>query len=501
MDTFRPNPDALLAAVQKEEARQQRGKLKIFLGMAAGVGKTYTMLETARQRKAEGVDIVVGYAELHGRPETEAFLTGLEVMPRCKIAYRGAVLEEMDTDAVLKRRPQLALVDELAHTNAPGPGGSTEGAPRHRKRYQDILELLEAGIDVYTTVNVQHFESRADAVRQITGVPVQETVPDSLLDLADEIELIDLAPEDLRRRLAEGRVYTTERVEVAANNFFRVGNLTALREMALRLTAEHVEHKLHDYMQIKHIPGPWKSSERLMVAVGPSPFSEQLIRWTRRMAYSLEAPWLAAHVETTQLLSATQKENLAKNFALVRKLGGEVVVAIGGSVADALIQLAREHNVTQLVLGKPIRQPLRNLLRGGSLVDYLIRDSGNIDIYVVTGDEAQVATPRLALPAASYSRRRQYFLSLAIIAGMTAVSLLLLPWFGYLAVGLIELVAVQLMAVYLGRGPSLLAATVSALSWNFLFIDPHFTFAISQPEDVILFFLYFIVTLCLNSHK
>ena len=239
--------------------------------------------------------MVVGYVDTHGRSETELLLQGLEVLPRRTVEYRGTRLEDMDLDALLARSPELALVDELAHTNAPGL--------RHRKRYQDVMELLEAGIDVYTTVNVQHFESRADAVAQITGVTVHETVPDSLLDLADDIELIDLPPEDLRKRLAEGKVYTAERADVAARNFFRTGNLTALREMALRLTAEHVDHKLQDYMQVKHIAGPWKSGERLLVAVGSSPFSEQAVRWTRRMAYNLEAPWLAVHVETAHKLS------------------------------------------------------------------------------------------------------------------------------------------------------------------------------------------------------
>ena len=301
-DERRPDPDALLAAIQRQEARADRGRLTIFFGMAAGVGKTYTMLQAGHEAVAEGCDVVVGIVETHGRAETRALLDGLERLPRLRLEYRGAILEEMDLDALLARRPQLALVDELAHTNAPGA--------RHAKRFQDVLELLEAGIDVYTTVNVQHFESRADAVRQITGVTVYETVPDSILDLADAIELIDLTPEELRKRLSEGKVYTPERVEVAAHNFFRTGNLTALREMALRLTAEHVDHQLQDYMDIKRIAGPWKSAERLMVAVGPSPFSERLIRWTRRMAYNMEAPWIAVNVELPRSLSAADRDRL-----------------------------------------------------------------------------------------------------------------------------------------------------------------------------------------------
>jgi len=280
-DDRRPDPDALLEVLKREEAKQQRGKLKIFLGMSAGVGKTYAMLEAAQQRLVDGVDVVVGYVETHKRAETEALIKGLPVIPRQKWEYRGSILEEMDVDAILARRPQLVLVDELAHTNTSGT--------RHPKRYQDVLDLLTAGIDVYTTVNVQHFESRADAVQQITGITVRETVPDMLIDIANDIELIDLEPEELLKRLTEGKVYAPDRAELAAKNFFRKGNLTALREMALRLTAERVDQEMQDYMQIKRISGPWKSAERLMVAVSPSPLSERLVRWTRRMAYKATA--------------------------------------------------------------------------------------------------------------------------------------------------------------------------------------------------------------------
>ncbi len=282
---------------------------------------------------------------------------------------------------ILARHPQLVLVDELAHTNVPGA--------RHPKRYQDVLELIDAGIDVYTTLNVQHLESRADTVRQITGATVRETVPDSILEMADEIELIDLAPEELQKRLAEGKVYLGDRAEAAAHNFFRTGNLTALREMALRLTAERVDHQLQDYMQVKQIAGPWKSGERLMVAISPSPLSERLVRWTRRMAYNLDAPWLAVYVETQQPLSPEQQTQVAHNLDLARELGGEVVTTSGTDVINALLRVARQRNVTQIVVGKPPRQRLREILSGGPVVEQLIRHSGDIDVYVVTGDEIE----------------------------------------------------------------------------------------------------------------
>ncbi|MCA0455730.1 MAG: sensor histidine kinase KdpD [Chloroflexi bacterium] len=488
MSEYRPDPDKLLAAVQKNENRQQRGKLKIFFGMAAGVGKTYTMLDYARQRKAEGVDVVVGYVETHKRAETEALLHGLEVISRQKLDYRGTTIDEMNTDAILARKPALVLVDELAHTNAPGA--------RHLKRYQDVIELLEAGLNVWTTVNVQHFESRADTVRQITGITVQETVPDSILEYADEIELIDLSPDDLRKRLAEGKVYTADRVETAASNFFRTGNLTALREMALRLTAEHVDHQLHDYMQVKSIPGPWKSGEHLMVAVGPSPFSEQLIRWTRRIAYNLEAPWIAVYIETPSVLSPEAKARLADNLALARDLGGEVLVSASSDLSGALLQIARQRNVTQVVVGKPMSARWQRLYRGGSLVDKLVASSGDIDIFVVTGDKVEETTSGLRLPQPiRNSSWKQYLIASVVIAILTGIDLMALPWLGYQAVGLTELFAVLLIAVYLGRGPALVAAALSAVSWNFLFIAPRFTFHISQVHDVILFIMYFVIAI------
>ncbi|MGL4651408.1 MAG: sensor protein KdpD, partial [Caldilineaceae bacterium] len=434
MTVDRPDPEALLAAVQKLEASASRGRLKIYFGMAAGVGKTFAMLSDARQALAEGVDLVVGVVETHGRAETEALLAGLEVIPRRAVEHRGVTLYEMDIEAIRARRPQVVLVDELAHTNAPGS--------RHAKRHQDVVELLEAGCDVWTTVNVQHFESRADAVAQITGIRVHETVPDTLLELADEIELIDLSPEELRKRLAEGKVYTPDRSEVASQSFFRVGNLTALREMALRLTAEHVDHQLQDYMQIKRIAGPWKSGERLMVAVGPAPHTERLIRWTRRMAYNLEAPWLAVHIETTRALPTDQQDALARHLTLARSLGAEVVTTSSEDVVEGLLRVARQRNVSQIVAGKPVHPWWQTLLGGGSLVDRLLRQAGEIDIYVVSSDAPGTATSaRFQVEQAFHSSWRDYGMALALVIAVTLINLLAYPWITYLGVGLTELLA------------------------------------------------------------
>ena len=484
----RPDPDALLAVIKQEETQQKRGKLKIFFGMAAGVGKTYSMLETAQELKKEGIDVVVGYVETHGRVETERLLEGLPVIPRKQLEYRGATLEEMDLDALLARRPGLALVDELAHTNVPGA--------RHPKRYQDVLELLDAGIDVYTTINVQHLESRADTVRQITGITVHETVPDSIVEQATEIELIDLAPEELLKRLAEGKVYTGERAEQAVHHFFRQGNLTALREMALRLTAERVDHQLQDYMQVKHIAGPWKSGERLMVALSPSPLSERLVRWTRRMAYNLDAPWIAVYVETSHTLSEREKLTLIQVTSLARELGAEVITTSDENVPRALLRIATQRNVTQIVVGKPARGFVQRYLGSTQMVNRLVRDSGNIDIYVVTGDKSK-AEPSRPLAALREERGvwKQYLLALGVVGLTTVINLLMLPWVGYRAASLVYLCVVAILALFIDRWPVLLAAAVSAVLWNFLFIPPRFTFFIYALEDILTFFMYFLVAL------
>src|SRR5262250_3273898 len=325
-DTERPDPDALLAKMKREETAASRGKLKIFFGMSPGVGKTYAMLQAARQKQVERCEVVVGIVETHGRKETEALLEGMPIMPRTHVDYRGTTLTEMDLDAILTWHPGLAIVDELAHTNAPGA--------RHPKRYQDVLELLDAGIDVYTTLNVQHVASRTDTVRQISGVTVSETVPDSVLDLADEIVLVDLTPEQLRERLAEGKVYLGERADWAAKNFFRESNLTALREMALRVVAEHVDRDLREIMSEERIPGPWKSADRLLVAVSASPYSERLIRYTRRLASSMEASWIVANIEGPRLLSLEEQTRLTRYIALARQLGAEVISTPGRDVAE-----------------------------------------------------------------------------------------------------------------------------------------------------------------------
>jgi two-component system sensor histidine kinase KdpD len=386
----RPSPDALLEAARREGRRV--GKLKIFVGAAPGVGKTYEMLLTARAKLKEGVDIVVGVVETHGRKETEALLEGLEVLPRKPTVYVNRILSEFDIDAALKRRPGLILVDELAHTNIPGS--------RHAKRYQDVEELLENGIDVYTTVNIQHIESLNDVVAQITRVRVRETVPDSILDQADAVELVDLTPDDLIQRLKEGKVYVPKQAERALKHYFSPTNLTALRELALRRTAERVDEQLLEQMQAQAIPGPWAAGERILVCVSEDPRSASLVRYAKRLADRLHAPWTALCIETRRSLqfSETERDRVAETMRLAERLGGEAITlpASARRIDDDILSFARKQNVTHIVIGKSTRSRWFEILHG-SVVHDLVRRAGNIGIHVIPG-EARVADAK-ATPA------------------------------------------------------------------------------------------------------
>lgn len=486
-DSSRPDPDALLASVTKEEQQAHRGKLKIFFGMCPGVGKTYAMLKAARQRLAEGEDVVVGVVETHGRAETAALLEGMIATPRKAVDYRSVTLEEMDIEGILFLHPSLVLVDELAHSNAP--------ESRHPKRYQDVQELLAAGVDVYSTLNVQHIESRADTVRQITGITVRETVPDSILELADEIELIDITPARLRERLAEGKVYLGERAGIAAENFFQENHLTALRELALRLTAERVDQQLRSSNRGGLNRDTWKSGDRLMVAVGPSPFSLQLVRWTRRMAYAMNASWIAVHVESSATMPEADRQQLDRNLSLARELDAEVILTHDTDSAAALVRVARENKVTQIVIGKPRGNHIVELIRGGGVVDRLIRRCGHIDVYVVPSEDESGVNLKPFRLFTTESSSKEYLTAAALVAAVTATSLALEPATGYWAIALIYLFSIVVLSLFLNRGPVFLAATASALTWNFLFIPPKYTFIIASVADSLMFGMYFVIAL------
>ena len=481
----RPDPDRLLAAISRSEKTARRGELKIFFGMCPGVGKTYAMLQAARQKQLEGVEVLVGYVETHGRKETLALIEGLPVAPRTSIEYRGTILEEMDLEPILTWHPKIVLVDELAHTNVPGS--------RHPKRFQDVLELLDAGIDVYTTLNVQHIESRKDTVRQITGVEIRETVPDSILDLANEITLIDLTPSQLRARLAEGKVYLGDRAQTAAANFFRESNLLALREMALRLTAEHVDRDLRT-ARPAGTKEPWKAGDRLLVAVGPSPSSAKLVRWARRMASSLEASWVAVSVETPHILDAAQEARLIGNLTLARELGAEVIVTKGVSLGPAILRVADQQNVSQIILGKPGAKGFLNRFRP-SQVDWLVANSGDIDVQLVRVDRSR---PRKTFPSPSV-RLGDYAVVLAVSGLITLAGFLLEPVIGYRTIAMLYLLGVLFAALRVGRWASLLLAALSATLWDYLFIPPHFTFYVSHPEDFAMLGMFFLTALIIGQ--
>jgi two-component system sensor histidine kinase KdpD len=490
-EPLRPSPDALLAALQSEATQGKRGRLKVFLGMCPGVGKTYAMLEAAQRELKAGRDLVVGYVETHARADTSTLLAGLKIIPRKEEDYRGMKLEEMDIDAILTRRPQLALVDELAHTNAPGS--------RHPKRWQDVQELLEAGIDVFTTCNVQHVESRADTVRQITGAEIRETVPDSVLDTA-EIELIDLPPAELLQRLEEGKVYVPERAAAAAKNFFRESNLTALRELALRLVADHVGEETQEYHRIQADAGPWKTGHRLLVAVSASPFSEALIRWTRRMADSLRCPWVAVHVESSRQLGEEAQARLEKNLNLARTLGAEVITTTDEDLVQGLLRTAYQQNISQIVVGKPLATNWLEWVRAGSLLRRLNRESGNIDLHVVRAEKSESVKKQPRWWLHTRTKWEQYIIAAVVIAVVALVNVLIDPTFAAPRVpGLIFLLSVVVMALFFGRGPVLFAGFVSALVWNYFFLPPRFTFIIQSTEDAILFGLYFVVAIVLGQ--
>ncbi len=489
-ESTQPDPDELLASIKKDEAQAVRGKLKIFLGMCAGVGKTYSMLKSAQQAKLEGKDVVIGYVETHKRQETEELLQGLEIIPRNDVEYKGITIQEMDLDAILSRKPEIILVDELAHTNAPGL--------RHTKRYQDVLELLDGGINVYTTLNVQHIDSRTDTVTEITGIRIHETVPDSVVDLADEIELVDLSPEDLLKRLAEGKVYVPDKARQAAKNFFRIGNLTALREMALRLTAERVDRQLREYMQKKNIIGPWKSGERLLVAIGPSPYSANLIRWTRRLASTMSASWIGVYVQTSGLLSEAANEQLTKNLDLARELGAEVVRTSDENIVQGLVRIARQKNVSQIIIGKPIRKPFSAFFKRKDYVNRLISESGDIDIYVVRGEKYKDSVKEKKFLPEIHSGIKQYLFAVLAIAIVAAICFPFTHYIGYQTVGLLLLFTITLLPLFVGRGPILVAAIVSSVLWNYFFIPPIFTFHISSLHDIITLLVNFSVALVMG---
>lgn len=483
----RPNPDALLESVSAEEPRAGRGRLKIFFGYSAGVGKTYAMLSAARALEMKRGEVLVGYVEPHGRPETEAMLLGLDILPFKKIAYKGIQLREFDLDEALRRRPKLLLVDEYAHTNAEGC--------RHAKRWQDVAELLDAGIDVYTTLNVQHIESLNDVVGKISGIAVRETVPDSAFDVASEVELVDLPPSELLERFSEGKVYVPEQAERAAGRFFRKETLVALRELALRKTAEHVNRQVELGRRGLPTKPIWATRERLMVAVGPSPTSARLIRSTRRMATELRAPWFAVAVErpSSGSMPPHLRANLDANLRLAESLGAEVTNLHRENVADALVEFARDRGITRLVVGKTAEPRWKTLL-GLSIVDRVVRRSGDIDVLVIRGDaETPLPITESQDTVRVIPSRGEEFLSGLLMSSPTLVISLLVGLFLREAgiseanIVMVLLLGVVIIAYLAGRVVAVIHAVLCVLAFNFFFTEPRFTFIVHDLEYLVTF--------------
>jgi two-component system, OmpR family, sensor histidine kinase KdpD len=492
----RPSPEALLEAVRREESRA--GRLKIFVGAAPGVGKTYEMLQQARARKRDGYDIIVGVIETHGRKETEALLEGLEVLPRRKIQYRGQWLEEMDLDAIIARHPQIVLVDELAHTNAP--------ESRHPKRYLDADELLSHGISVYSTVNIQHIESLNDVVAQITHVRVRETIPDSIFDRADDVELVDLTPDDLIQRLKEGKVYVPKQAERALEHFFSPTNLTALRELALRRTAERVDEQLLSQMQARAIQGPWAAGDRILVCVSEDRRAAGLVRYTKRFADRLHAPWTALYIEGPRSLQLSDRERdrIADTLRLAITLNGEAITIPGGTrrVADDILAYARSNNITHIVIGKSARSRWFEMVHG-SVVHDLVRRSGNITVHAIAGDELErepipQKTVRTAEPSSSLDPR-SYVAALSTIAVALGASEAIRPWLGIENVVLVFMAAVVVVAVRWGLWPSLVASVAASLCYNFFFLPPIYTFTITDPTNVVAFVFFAMMAVLVSN--
>ncbi len=488
---FRPDPDTLLAHIQGEERQKNRGKLKIFLGYIAGVGKTYEMLHSAHLRKHEGINVQIGYVETHGRAETEALLEGLIIIPRKLVDYRDVKIPEMDIDAILEVHPQLVLVDELAHTNAPGS--------RHPKRYQDVEEILDAGIDVYTTLNIQHVESLNDVVARITGVIVRETVPDRVLDEATEIELLDLAPPELLQRLRDGKVYVPDMAAQAIEKFFNEGNLFALRELALRRAAERIDTQMLAYMQTRAIPGPWPVGERILVCIGPGPLSERLVRTARRQADRINANWDAIYVETPShhRLPKAAKEQVWRTLQLAEKLGAKTGTIFGLNVADAMISYAKKHNITRIVIGKTLRTRWQEFVFG-SVVDTLIHHSGPIDVYVIS---SQDNAPQKAFemdPLLPVTPPKGYIGSIILLMGITLFAWLIKAYISQTNLLMLYLLVTVLVAFLWGIRPAIMTAILGVLAFDFFFVTPYMSFRISDSEYVITFIGLIVVAVVIS---
>jgi two-component system sensor histidine kinase KdpD len=489
-NTTRPDPDALLKEVEREETK--RGRLKIFLGYAPGVGKTYTMLNEAHVLKRRGEDVVVGIVETHGRIETETLLKDLEIIPRRRVEYQGILLEEMDLDAIITRRPAVVLVDELAHTNAPGS--------RHPKRYQDVEELLDGGIDVYTTMNVQHFESLNDVVEKITGIRMQETLPDTFLDRADEVQVIDIPLEELFERLKEGKVYIPPQAKRAMQNFFQRGNLVALRELMLTHVTRKIDTELLNYMRAKAISGPWPAGERLMVCIAPSPYAKQLLRKGYTIAKEAHAEWYAVHVSTPSLKEMSDKDKayIGEALNLADELGAKVATLSGTDVANEILRFAREYNITHIVIGKPLHSMLLGFWKG-SPASRLLHTPSEFELHLITPtvEKKEIEVKPTREPMAFHPK--DYLLPVLMVVTVTLLNFFLQKFVNPMSLVYIYLIATIASALLFGTGPSLFSSLISLLTFDFFFTEPRHSFSMHHPHDIINVVVFFLTSIIIGQ--
>ena len=470
---------------------QKKGKLRIFFGMAEGVGKTYQMLQSAHLTKSDGYDIIIGYIETHERVDIENKILGLELISRKEIFCNSCNYSEINLDAIIERKPQIVIIDELAHTNITGS--------RHKKRFQDVLELLNCGIDVWATLNVQHIESRVSVVEQITGIKITETVPDFIVEMADKIEIIDILPEDLQKRIKSGKVYEKENIDNALNGFFREGNINSLREIAFQVVAKLVDKSITNYRNEHDITDLWKATEKLLVAVGPSPFSAYLIKWTKKTAFNMNAEWVVVNIENSKSLSKEQKRTLNENINLARQLGAKIVTISDDDIVKGIIRTAKTQNVSQIVIGKPLFFSIENFFQK-SITNRLIKESGDIDVYVVSqpGIKEKVKFKRT---------RKLDFKSLINEFSLILPSLFFITLTGYIledvisqwGLSLIFLSHIIYISAYYSKIASMTVSILSALVWNYIFIPPRFTFIISKTEDIMVYLVFFIVAIVTSN--
>lgn len=480
-EDFQPDPDELLKAIQKEEVKEQSGKLKIFFGMSAGVGKTYAMLQEAQQKLKEGINVVIGTVITHGRIETQTLMEGIPIIPEKWVHYRDTVFEELDLERILKEKPSLVLVDELAHTNVPGS--------RHAKRWQDVIELLDAGIDVYTTLNVQHIESRKDLVESISEIQIRETVPDLVLERASSIELIDIPAQELLKRLSEGKVYLGNQSQIAARNFFKEDTLMALREIALRFTAEKVDHDLHTLLSLGK---GWKTHEKLMVAISPSPTSLQLIRTARRRAFEIDAPLVVLYVDNGKSLSEEEQARLASHLNLARELGAEVVTTEDLDIAAGIQRIAKYKNITQVIVGRTPETPFFLNLFQENLIGRLEKKNKQLDILILRQDGVKSSEQVASLPFSWQSPLRDYGYAIAAVMAVTVIAFLLNHLIDHEPIGLFYIIGILFLGLRVGQGPIFFATLLSTACWYIFFISPNATLLSFSLADLVLVVVFFI---------